>query len=362
MKKYILIYVLSALTLWMPSLLVAGEANEKSQEWEELWSFSYFGQDDYFYRPSDMEYDAARSLVFIADAGNDRILVFDAAGRFVRSFGKKGQGPGEFNRPTGICLMQDSRLAVADYGNNRIQFFTFEGDYERLINTRELRVADLLVTGKEIFTISSFGISGYGLNMRLEKNSQPLVNVLDCEGNAIRTITTDAYPETHPFIRAIKHRVSMAFSPEGNLFLPFFAINKVYVFSTGGKKTGEFERPLPFKPLFPELLRQTSKGDIISMAAKVDMVNHSAHFGKDGYLYILSYAESFDKLIKNRKSPEEIPPVPMQVDVLDPAGYKTILSVKVEPDVRVFSPLSENRLAYIYENAEGELVFKGIHK
>ncbi|MBN1273983.1 MAG: 6-bladed beta-propeller [Candidatus Aminicenantes bacterium] len=361
MKKYIFLYVLSSMTIWGASTIFADSEKKATPENQELWSFSYFGQEDYFHRPSDMAYDTARSLIYIADGGNNRILIFETNGQFVRAIGKKGQGPGEFSRPTGLCLMKDSRLAVADYGNNRIQIFGPEGEHDKVINTRELHVADLLVIGKEIFTIPSYGISGYSLNMQLKENSQPLVNVLDFEGNVVRTITTDAYPETHPFIRAIKHRVSMAFSPEGNLFLPFFAINNVSVFSPDGKKIEEFERPIPFKPLFPELLRQTTSKDRIAMAAKVDMVNHSAHIGEDGHLYILTFVESFDKLIKKRKKTEEMPPIPMRVDVLDSTSYKTLRSIEMDSNVRAFTPLEKNRLAYIYEDAEGELVFKGIY-
>jgi hypothetical protein len=358
MKKISWVFIILAMSLIGLTAVFADSSNGMDPEGKMMWSFSYFGRDDFFYRPSDMEYDAANSLIYIADYGNNRVVVFDGEGRYVRIIGNKGQGPGEFAGPTGVCVMKDSRLAVADYGNNRIQILDAGGEFERMINTRELRVADLLVIGKEIYTVPSYGQSGYHLNMGLKEDSQPLVNVLDFEGNVARSLTTDAYPETQPFIRAIKHRVSMALASDGRLFLPFLAINMVYVFDPAGNKVDEFERPIPFKPLFPQLLQQRSSEGMIQMSAKTDMVSRSARFGNDGLLYILTHMESYDKMRKALKDPEDPILAPMQVDVLDPKSYKIVRSIDVDAAIRTFALLGEDRLAYIYEDAEGELVFK----
>src|SRR5512135_3755384 len=81
-----------------------------------LWSRSSFGTSDYFQEPSDIEIDGRRSLIYVADAGSHRVLVFDFGGEFLRAIGRKGQGPGEFARPTGIGLVEDDGIAVADFG------------------------------------------------------------------------------------------------------------------------------------------------------------------------------------------------------------------------------------------------------
>ncbi|MDH4272609.1 MAG: 6-bladed beta-propeller, partial [Candidatus Aminicenantes bacterium] len=213
-----------------------------------LWSVSSFGSSDYFQQPSDLEVDRGQSLIYIVDMGSSRILVFDFQGKFLKAIGAKGQGPGEFIRPTGLCLVKDSGLAVADFGNNRIQIFDKNGTHVRTITPKSTRVAGLLLVDDEFYTVPSFGASGYSVTLGSEEKTQPLVTVLDDQGEKVREISVPAYPESQPFIRAIKHRVCPALSPTGLLFLPHLALNVIHVFELSGKKVGEFTRPLPYKP------------------------------------------------------------------------------------------------------------------
>lgn len=74
------------------------------------------------------------------DGAGERLYLLDALAPAVRvlkevsgvwqdagSFGRRGGGPGEFSAPTGIALLPDGRVAVAEPG--RIHFFTGDGGY-----------------------------------------------------------------------------------------------------------------------------------------------------------------------------------------------------------------------------------------
>jgi DNA-binding beta-propeller fold protein YncE len=61
--------------------------------------------------------------VFVADFYNHRIQKFAPDGTFLSSFGKRGNGPGEFAYPIDIAVTADGTLYVADFGNNRIQIW-----------------------------------------------------------------------------------------------------------------------------------------------------------------------------------------------------------------------------------------------
>ena len=54
---------------------------------------------------------------------------FTKDGRFLLGFGGPGTGAGEFNRPWGITIDRSGDVYVADWGNDRIQKFSPEGEY-----------------------------------------------------------------------------------------------------------------------------------------------------------------------------------------------------------------------------------------
>jgi peptidylamidoglycolate lyase len=60
---------------------------------------------------------------------DNRVVEFDPTGRFLRTWGKKGVGPGEFNLPHAIAVDRRGRVFVNDRGNSRIQCFDGEGHF-----------------------------------------------------------------------------------------------------------------------------------------------------------------------------------------------------------------------------------------
>jgi len=58
-------------------------------------------------------------------------LVNSVAPRLLGVIGQAGTGPGEFNRPEGICVDAQDRLYVADSCNHRIQIFSSDGKFIR---------------------------------------------------------------------------------------------------------------------------------------------------------------------------------------------------------------------------------------
>ena len=66
--------------------------------------------------------------MYVLDAGNHRVQVFDATGDYIMTRGGEGQGPGEFTRPSSI-LIAGKRLYVRDLGNHRVSVWTLEGEY-----------------------------------------------------------------------------------------------------------------------------------------------------------------------------------------------------------------------------------------
>jgi len=91
-------------------------------------------QNDVFDRPSDVTWDA-QGNIYVADGqGNARVAKFTKDGVFVKSWGFKGTGEGQFDIVRGIQIDAQGNVYVADGGNNhRIQVFDTDGNFKRQI-------------------------------------------------------------------------------------------------------------------------------------------------------------------------------------------------------------------------------------
>jgi hypothetical protein len=89
---------------------------------------------DEFDAPTDVAI-APNGDIFVSDGhtgggtatGNARVVKFDKNGKFIKTWGKKGMGPGEFDVVHGLTFDSRGRLFVADRQNNRIQIFDQDG-------------------------------------------------------------------------------------------------------------------------------------------------------------------------------------------------------------------------------------------
>jgi len=61
----------------------------------------------------DVEVDPEVGEIFVLDAMADRIRVYDWEGEHLRSWGREGEGPGEFDSPAALAVQRDT-IAVAD--------------------------------------------------------------------------------------------------------------------------------------------------------------------------------------------------------------------------------------------------------
>src|SRR5258708_12395067 len=101
------------------------------------------GQAGQINQPTDVA-GGPKGEVFVAQGqtpganGDPRVLKFDKNGKFLKSWGGKGKGPGQFDVAHGIAIDASGRLWVADRENQRVQIFDQDGNY-----LKELRYAGL---------------------------------------------------------------------------------------------------------------------------------------------------------------------------------------------------------------------------
>ncbi|MBD5803522.1 NHL repeat protein [Azoarcus sp. Aa7] len=80
-------------------------------------------------QPTGLAFDAETGRLYVVDTAAHRIEVFDRDGARVASFGRRGEGPGEFNYPSLLWRASDGRLYVTDSLNFRVQILDPYGGF-----------------------------------------------------------------------------------------------------------------------------------------------------------------------------------------------------------------------------------------
>ena len=173
------------------------------------------------------------SHIFYSDMSKDRIVKMDLDGTVIKSTGRKGDAPGEFNYPNGIRLSKDDKLYVCDTDNDRIQVFNKDLSFERLIgeNCRFDCPDDL-----------DFDDAG---NLYIVDQDQHCIRVLTPQGKYIRTIgthkTSTGQGELDNPVSAAIYRNMIYITDMGNRRISVFKLTGEFV-TTFGK--GFLTRPI----------------------------------------------------------------------------------------------------------------------
>jgi hypothetical protein len=80
------------------------------------------------------------SNLFVLDRRAAHIKVYDSTGAYLRTIGRRGQGPGEFQNPIAMFLAHDQKIVVEDFINRRLSIFALEGEH-----LKDLSFGDMLL-------------------------------------------------------------------------------------------------------------------------------------------------------------------------------------------------------------------------
>lgn len=86
----------------------------------------------FFENVSDVKCDN-NGHVYACDFRANNIKKFDSSGKFIKTIGREGQGPGEFNMPYKIAVSND-RLIVWDMRNRRLCALTLDGEFIKSVS------------------------------------------------------------------------------------------------------------------------------------------------------------------------------------------------------------------------------------
>ena len=139
-----------------------------------------------FRRVSDIEVDEEGNI-YVLDSGECRIQIYDKDGKYLKTIGRKGEGPGEFQRAGRMTLSAKGKLYVNEY--KKIIIFSEDGTFEKNVNT-DFHISSYLVTKEENFLGWAY--------IRTEKGRTFDVILVDSSGKRIDTIAS--FPDPSVFL------------------------------------------------------------------------------------------------------------------------------------------------------------------
>jgi len=86
--------------------------------------------------PAGIAVDKSSGSIYLVDNADSKVVVFDASGKFMFTFGKPGTEPGDLSRPVPIYINNKGEVVVGDVMNARVQIFTKDGKFLRKFGQR----------------------------------------------------------------------------------------------------------------------------------------------------------------------------------------------------------------------------------
>jgi len=206
-----------------------------------------------FSSPLDMAVDAAGNA-YILDSGNQRIQVFGADGKFLRTIGWRGQGPGEFESLNSIAIDPKENLHVLDDAQKRIQVFTPRGEVLRTVPVTRLRLDRLRLLASGFMVIrgyEAFGVRG----VSKDKEQPKLVKLLGPDLEVARE-----FGEPFDYGDEMTNRVGNSWyfevDAEEHICVGFVYQNRVERYSPEGRLLWRADRELDYSTKLIEKGRQ----------------------------------------------------------------------------------------------------------
>jgi 6-bladed beta-propeller len=129
-------------------------------------------------RVSDIVVDS-RGRIYVAEADQNFVLLYDDRGSFIRQIGREGEGPGEFRRPEALALNARNELFVAD--QQCVSMFdsthTFITRFNHQLHDGTIR--GMVVNGASDIFLSSFQIFGQKVIHKFSRDGTRLLSFCD---------------------------------------------------------------------------------------------------------------------------------------------------------------------------------------
>jgi len=178
--------------------------------------------------------------IFISESRQNRIHIFDRGGKLIKTFGQRGQGPGDFVSPQDLSILDNKHLVVGEYAlNRRISLFNLNGEFEKLFVTK-YPVFDVIALKDNKIAILTQN-SGPAENKRSYATNYSVIikDILTDKDINIASFSQETKPSNitlDPFVG----NVFISKIDDDKLVVGFSDIPEISIYSIDGKKINSF--------------------------------------------------------------------------------------------------------------------------
>ncbi len=216
--------------------------------------------------------------IYIADPSDQAIKVFDADGKYVKTIGSKGGGPGEFQGIIDLRFLPDGRFAALDFRSRRLSIFDENGEFLTSFNGENSSFNILLTTDSSI----TCDVGVYGENRQLFVKSfnfsgKELLSIGEFTPVGLKILQKGKVS----FAIAVPYSPRSVFAGDQNRQWLYHCLNNKYlieVYDRSGKLFRKIERtyePVPYteeeKSEFLADMKKNPNKVFFEMAKKLDL-------------------------------------------------------------------------------------------
>lgn len=127
---------------------------------------------------------APNGTIYVYDKGNKLCFKFDKNGKHLLTFGKEGNGPGEFSQFVIDFYASNDRIIFKNFASQIVMFFTSEGKFIKDVKENKLVLSQPVVVG-----------DNFEFHFPKNEFTEKVKAVYDKDGNELETVTNEGFVE-----------------------------------------------------------------------------------------------------------------------------------------------------------------------
>jgi len=206
--------------------------NDLNDKIGDLAPFLSFGHKGEVVLANPFKMVSNREFIFISDPGLSKVFQYGYDGNFIKSIGKTGRGPGEFEHQS-VIFASDKRIFIQDQSQRRLIAFDLKNDDSKIFNQNN----GVFIEAEEYQGLL-YGFAPKALMGKASDEKEGLIHVYDLEGKLVDSFGDYlAYTENMPAITSWP----LIEIEDGLVHVLFFYFPLYRIYSIEGKLIAEFD-------------------------------------------------------------------------------------------------------------------------